>query len=177
MTPQEPADIESVFAPPNGGVPNNPALPATIYRQALPGGGDPASIQALYERNEWGGSWVWSVFGFHHFHEAAHEVLTVAAGSALLHLGGEDGPRKEVRAGDVVILPAGFGHKRLSSSDDFLVVGGYPNGQHEANGAPVIRACEASAETAAPNIAATPRPALCPIFGAKGPLSSIWGTD
>lgn len=175
MRPHEPADVESLFAPPNHGVPNNPALPAVIYRQALPPDAETEAVMSLYGENGWGGSWAWGVCAFHHFHEAAHEVLSVVRGSARLHLGGEDGPEKEVTAGDVLILPAGFGHKRLDAAGDFLVVGGYPNGQHEANGAPIVRAAKAAAEAAAPKIAATLKPAACPIFGPGGPLLEIWG--
>lgn len=174
-SPTEPEDVESLFAPGNHGVPNNPELPALIYRRALPEGLDADTVMALYRRNGWGGVWEWTVFDFHHFHEAAHEVLTVISGEARLHLGGEDGPEKAVQAGDVLILPAGFGHKRVWSSDDFVVVGGYPDGQHEAEGAPIIRAGPAAAEAALPRIRATRRPAACPIFGSEGPLLSIWG--
>ncbi|WP_250123845.1 cupin domain-containing protein [Chroococcidiopsis sp. CCMEE 29] len=65
----------------------------------------------------------------HHYHSTAHEVLGISRGKAAVRLGGDArGQTFEVRAGDVIIIPAGVAHKNLDSSSDFLVVGAYPLG-------------------------------------------------
>lgn len=67
-----------------------------------------------------------------HFHCTAHEVLCVASGRAKLCFGGENNPGKvetEVKIGDVIIVPAGVGHRLLQDLDGgFEMVGSYPKG-------------------------------------------------
>ena len=53
-------------------------------------------------------------------------MLGVARGHARVRFGGAKGRALKLKAGDVVILPAGTGHERLSGSKDLLVIGAYP---------------------------------------------------
>ena len=69
------------------------------------------------------------VFDFHHFHSTSHEALAVVAGGATLELGGPQGESFDVGPGDVLVLPAGTGHRRATARAGFTVVGAYPPGQ------------------------------------------------
>ena len=71
---------------------------------------DPAAVfEALFRANEWPSCWRNGIFGFHHYHSTAHEVLAIARGEAAVRLGGEAGITLDVGPGDVMILPAGVG--------------------------------------------------------------------
>jgi uncharacterized protein YjlB len=118
---------ERLMLPTGGEIPNNPRLPVLLHRGALPAG-DPAAAEALFTRNGWPPAWRNGIYDFHHYHPNAHEALAIAAGHVRVRLGGEAGVTLDLAAGDVVVLPAGTGHRNLGQSPDLLVVGAYPPG-------------------------------------------------
>lgn len=71
-------------------------------------------------------------------------------------------------AGDAVVLPVATGHRRLEVSDDFMVVGAYPQGQDWD----ICR--EAPSDEARQRMRALPVPAEDPILGKDGPLRQSW---
>ena len=88
----------------DGTIPNS-RLPLLVYRNAVPT--DAAAIEQVFTANRWPAAWRDGVHPFHHFHSTAHEVLGVARGEASVLFGGPNGKVLTVRAGDVVVVPAG----------------------------------------------------------------------
>src|SRR6476620_10259317 len=134
--------LETWHAPPGDRIPNHPSFAVLIYHDVdgVADGADAA--RRLFARHGWGGSWVDGVFDFHHFHSTSHEALAVVAGTATIELGGPQGETFEVAAGDVLVLPAGTGHRRASANPDFRVVGAYPRGQEDYD---LLREADAAA--------------------------------
>jgi uncharacterized protein YjlB len=158
---------------PDAEIPNNPRLPLLAYPGAVRlTGSDPASIfERLFEANDWVGCWRNGIFPFHHYHSTAHEVLGIYSGTAVAQLGGENGVTLTLAPGDVVIIPAGVGHKRLSSAGGLGVVGAYPSGQTPD----MCRASAASCRRAAEQVARVSVPECDPVHGRDGPMCRHWG--
>jgi uncharacterized protein YjlB len=150
----------------------NSRLPVVIYQGALdlPKDDPAAAIEAMIHANQWGNDWRNGIFSYHHYHSTAHEALLVYGGSAKVQLGGESGVIETIGAGDVIVIPAGVGHKNLGSSSDFHVVGAYPPQQNvdmnygKAGERPRVDQ----------NIAKLALPTTDPVFGKAGPLLEHW---
>ncbi|PSL31651.1 uncharacterized protein YjlB [Planomicrobium soli] len=152
----------------DGRIPNNPTLPVIIYTGAF--NKNPGEIESIFNRNNWTNSWTDGVFDYHHYHSVTHEVLGVKSGSAKIQLGGEAGQTFDVEIGDVLVLPAGTGHKRLSASNDFQVVGAYPNGAE-----PDLKTGEQEERPGVLEaILDAPLPEKDPVFGEEGPVMNNW---
>ena len=156
--------LETWKAPPGDRIPNNPRFPVLVYHDVDAASAGAEAARELFARHGWGGSWVDGVFPFHHFHSTSHEALAVVAGQATLELGGPQGAAFDVSAGDVLVLPAGTGHRRASSDPGFTVVGAYPAGQEDYD---LLRGDDpAEAEAARERIAALGPPPDDPVGGA-----------
>ena len=122
--------LETWQAPPGDRIPNNPRFPVLVYRgvEAVTGA---EAARKLFAEHGWGGSWVASVFDFHHFHSTSHEALASSRARRRSSSAARRGEAFEVAAGDVLVLPAGTGHRRATPRDGFSVVGAYPPGQED----------------------------------------------
>ncbi len=153
-------------------VPNHPRWPLLVYPQVVSiEGTDPAAaFERLFTRNRWPPAWRNGVYPFHHYHSDGHEALGVYSGEVTVLFGGEGGIEVTARPGDVIVLPAGTGHKKLASRGSLGVVGAYPDGMHPD----LCIAKTADAARAARKVARVPLPAADPVYGADGPLFDYW---
>lgn len=152
----------------DGVIPNNPELPVILYPGALRG--EEQNTEKIFNKHNWRNSWTGGVFPYHHYHSNSHEVLGVIKGSVKLHIGGEKGIILTATAGDILVLPAGTGHKKLESSPDFQLVGAYPDGMsYNTHTGDKEERPQVLGE-----IARVPVPDKDPLLGAEGPLLVHW---
>ena len=156
----------------DGTYPNNDQLRVVLYRDVVSfGDSDPEeTMERRFLENGWEGVWRNGLFGYHHYHATAHEVLGLARGTVTVQLGGEEGPLLELAAGDVVVLPAGVAHRNVDSSDDYVMIGAYPPGQ--------IWDVNTGGSDDHPRVdeslASVPLPKSDPVYGPEGPLVGLW---
>jgi uncharacterized protein YjlB len=152
--------------------PETTSLPLIVYRGVLSAEGEVAAelYEQLFTRNGWSGGWRDGIYPYHHFHANQHEVLGIARGRASVRFGGQKGALVAVRAGDVVVVPAGVSHCRERGSEDLLVVGAYPGGK-----APDIhRGTPGDKPEVREKIGKAGLPPADPVFGRQGPLIRYW---
>ncbi|KAH6673586.1 hypothetical protein B0J14DRAFT_512181 [Halenospora varia] len=116
---------------PNTSIQNKPLL---IYHSCLPASATASSIEShLKDVGVVTPEWRYTMYSRTHFHSTTHEVLCISGGNAKLCFGGEENPGRveaKVQKGDMIIVPAGVGHRLLDDFDSgFEMVGGYPKGK------------------------------------------------
>lgn len=161
-------ETKFIYFTDDGTIPNHPSLAAAIYPGVFKS--NPEEIEKIFNGNGWTNSWTNGVFDYHHYHSNTHEVLGVRSGSATLLIGGEQGEEIEVQTGDVTVLPAGTGHKKISASADFQIVGAYPGGV-----SPNTKTGEAGERPyVLEDIQNASLPLTDPVYGNEGPLLKNW---
>lgn len=145
-------------------VPNN-TLPVLVYRGVLAlNTAEKAKLfRERFRYNGWTGLWTDTIYDYTHFHSNAHEVLGIAEGRVNLRLGGEAGSLLRLKAGDMVILPAGVGHRRVGDDKGLKVIGAYPRGQSHYD-----------MKRKGRSVPKVELPSTDPFFGAGGPLVRAW---
>lgn len=162
---------EQYFFTDDGIIPNS-KYPLLIYRNAFTDRGIKGAewLEEKFKQNKWYNSWRWGIYTFHHYHSNTHEVLGVFQGFAEVLIGGLKGKNMKISAGDIMVIPAGVGHKCLSYSGDFTVVGAYPDGKKPD----LVKESETGKRNSAlKNIAEVETPSQDPLIGNKG-LVDIW---
>lgn len=161
---------ETFYFEDDGSIPNND-LPLLIYRDAFSERGNSGAewLERTFANNNWTNAWRNGVYPFHHYHSTSHEVLGIYSGEAKLHLGGEQGEKLDVKAGDIIVIPAGVGHKNLGS-ENLGVVGAYPNGSSYD----LLRGEPDDRPETIENIESVPLPSRDPLLGKDGGVVEIW---
>ena len=162
---------EKFYFKDDGSIPNS-RFPLLLYKNVFTARDTEGAgwLEKAFAANNWTNSWRNGIYPFHHYHSTSHEVLGIYSGSALVHLGGEQGQKVEIHAGDILVIPAGVGHKNITS-ENLGVVGAYPEGRSWD----INRGLPGERPRTDENIAALPIPAADPLQGPRSGLVNLWG--
>ncbi|MDR3533595.1 MAG: cupin domain-containing protein, partial [Rhodopila sp.] len=92
-------------------------------------------------------------------------------GEVSVLFGGPGGRVLTVRAGDVVVVPAGVAHCNQGQSNDLLIVGAYPD---NAPNPDLRRGKAAEHDAAVRAVGEVPLPPVDPVEGVDGALPRLW---
>ena len=168
--------VQAFFFADNGAVPNS-CLPVLLYNDVF--SEDEGGISLVKKhierhtlRNGWRVDWVDvnAVYRYTHYHSTAHEILAVIDEVAELRLGGSNGKELKVGPGDLIAIPAGVAHRRISGNKYFQVAGLYPFGQQWD----MLRQTRTDYKVANQNLSKVSLPAADPFYGKDGPLMKYW---
>ncbi|RMJ26042.1 hypothetical protein PHISP_03069 [Aspergillus sp. HF37] len=181
MAVEDDRELETYTLPPTPHVPNSP-LPVLVYRNALPAPVTETSTQRFIEGNGWSRQGpVFPAIPKRHFHPNVHECYGILRGSSQVHLGvgtsdnnnnPAAGLRLTLRAGDVVVHPAGTAHSNVSDEDEYAYLAFFPAGSprwRSEDGSKPLDLRAVRAETLAVPIPKDP------VDGVKGDLPGLWG--
>ncbi|KAI8724058.1 Cupin type-1 domain-containing protein [Fusarium sp. LHS14.1] len=180
------ANPETHFVKPTTHCPNN-VFPVLVYRGVLPEPHEETSTTTFLESHGWTKQHqgTWGTITAKHFHPNTHECYGVFQGESELIFGvgaGDDasvGVKCHVKAGDVVVVPAGVAHASVDKDDmtkdksqRYRYVGVYPNGspkwRNEYGKVPL------EGRKLVDEIGGVPFPRQDPVAGYEGALLRIW---
>lgn len=135
LTPLSSLKVSRHQIPAWKGIPNTSIQkqPLMIYHSAFPSASASQIESHLSSVNVVTPQWRYTMYSDTHFHSTSHEVLSIAAGSAKCCFGGEENPDRFepiLSKGDVVVVPAGVGHRLMEDHGGFQMVGSYPVGMN-----------------------------------------------
>ncbi|ORY61369.1 uncharacterized protein BCR38DRAFT_439984 [Pseudomassariella vexata] len=173
--------------------PNN-RLPVLVYRGVLPTPLDEGTASEALQLNGWVKKGTWGTITVKHFHPNTHECYGIFQGASELVFGegGADesgkGIRCHVRAGDVVVVPAGVAHASVATEEEggtqnesgdghkpYKYIGVYPEGAPHWRSELGNRMLSSEDEDLTNEVASVAAPSADPVYGPHGPLMDIWG--
>ncbi|KPI43616.1 uncharacterized protein AB675_6840 [Cyphellophora attinorum] len=111
---------------PNTSISNKPLM---IFHGAFPTASASQIEKHLTDTGVVTPQWRYTMYSDTHFHSTTHEVLVISSGSAKCCFGGEENSGRVepvLQKGDVVVIPAGVGHRLLEDHGAFQMIGSYP---------------------------------------------------